>query len=55
MMRKISKVDPPFPVEFTADSIELEMPKPPKGWRLSCPTYPAVSSIQQFALFVLWY
>ena len=45
MMQKISKVGgPPFPVEFTADSIELEVPVPPDGWRLSCPTHPAVSS-----------
>ena len=45
MMQKISKVGgPPFPVEFTADRIELEVPESPDGWKLSCPTHPAVSS-----------
>ena len=43
-MQKTSKTGPPFPVEFSADNIELEIPEPPSGWRMFCLSHPAVSS-----------
>ena len=43
--KKISRVQCPFPVEFAADCIELELPtEPPPGWKLNCTSHPAVRS-----------
>ena len=36
-------IGPTFVVNFAADSIELELPDPPIGWKVSCLTHPAVS------------
>ena len=56
MRQEILACDAPFLVEFVADSIELQLPERPTGWRLVFPSYPAVSLPQsRFASDILIY
>ena len=42
--QKIIKFGMIFPVGFTADRIELQLPNPPSGWSLTCLSLPVVSA-----------
>ena len=54
MKLEISDINAPFPVEFVADRIELQIPEHTSGWRLKCLSHPAVSLVQShFACDIL--
>ena len=41
----VFKNGPFFPMEFSADFVELEVLKPPSGWKLDFVSHPAVSQL----------